>query len=86
MTWPGRIRRQQHQVTIPYIQLASSRVLIPNVSTGLFLLAGTGSVLFMQSRLQLGWSRWEILQHFATRGGALMVSQSRLISSHSWKN
>lgn len=38
------------------------------------ILGGIGVVLFQQSRLQLGWSRGELLQHSALRAAALMVS------------
>jgi len=44
--------------------------------TGLMLLGGIGVVLFQQSRLQLGWSRWRLLWHFTTRAGTLMVRTS----------
>lgn len=39
---------------------------------GLMILGGIGVVLFQQSRLQLGWSRADLLRHSALRAAALM--------------
>lgn len=38
------------------------------------ILGGIGVVLFQQSRLQLGWSRADLLRHSALRAAALMAS------------
>lgn len=47
---------------------------------GFFLLMGIGMLLFTQSRLKKGWSKWDIIQHFLIRGGILIALQLLLIN------
>ncbi|CAD6564557.1 MAG: hypothetical protein CYPHOPRED_004069 [Cyphobasidiales sp. Tagirdzhanova-0007] len=58
--------------------LYALRLLANPAAPGFMLLGGIGIVLFQQSRLQLGWSQWRLLRHFAYRGATLMLVNSLL--------
>ena len=49
-----------------------------------FFLMGAGMLLFAQSRLKQGWSKWEIIRHFLIRGLLLIVLQL-LVVNRAWE-
>jgi len=53
--------------------LYALRLLANPAAPGFMLLMGVGVVLFQQSRLQLGWTRWQLLRRYAVRGGMMML-------------
>jgi uncharacterized membrane protein len=47
---------------------------------GFFLLMGLGMALFARTRLERGWTRWEVIRHFWIRGGMLIVLQFLVVN------
>jgi uncharacterized membrane protein len=47
---------------------------------GFFLLMGLGMALFARTRLERGWTRWEVIRHFLTRGVMLIALQFLVVN------
>jgi uncharacterized membrane protein len=47
---------------------------------GFFLLMGLGMALFARQRQERGWTRWEVIRHFLTRGGLLIALQFLVVN------
>jgi len=51
---------------------------------GFFFLMGVGMILFSTSRLDKGWSKWQVRRHFFLRGLVLIALQFVLNYSQAW--
>jgi uncharacterized membrane protein len=51
---------------------------------GFFFLMGAGMVLFMDSRRQRGWSRWQVIRYFLLRG-LLLVALQFVVINRAWE-
>ncbi len=51
---------------------------------GFFFLMGAGMLLFSQSRLKKGWSRWQIIRHFLIRG-VFLIALQLLVINRAWE-
>ena len=47
---------------------------------GFFFLMGVGMLLFSQSRVEKGWTKWRIIRHFGIRGALLILLQLLLVN------
>ena len=76
--WGGKF--PQYDSALPFL----TRFVTHFSAPGFFLLMGIGIYLFAHSRLEKGWSRWEIRRHFWVRGAMLMALQI-LIVNRAWE-
>jgi uncharacterized membrane protein len=47
---------------------------------GFFLLMGLGMALFARTRVERGWTKWEVIRHFLARGGLLIALQFLVVN------
>ena len=50
---------------------------------GFFLLMGLGMALFARTRQERGWTRWQVIRHFLTRG-AMLIALQFLVVNLAW--
>ena len=68
--WTGQFPNYQGQA-LPFLTRAITHLAAP----GFFFLMGVGMVLFAISRQEKGWSKRQLIVHFAVRGLVLMLIQ-----------
>ena len=68
--WTGQFPNYQGQA-LPFLTRAITHLPAP----GFFFLMGIGMVLFAMSRQEKGWSKRQLIVHFAVRGLILMFIQ-----------
>lgn len=65
---------------LPFLTRLVTHIAAP----GFFLLMGVGMLLLTRSRQKQGWSRWQLLRHFWTRG-ALLIALQLLVVNRAWE-